>query len=341
MADRATIRDVAALAGVSLGTISNYLTAKKAISGAARTKIESAIDQLDFIPNTAVRVMRGQRNSAIGFMIPDSSNPFFSEVARGVEEVAIQAGYVVVICNTNGDDGRENHYARTLSEMRVVGAIATPLSASEKNLRQLEVSGASIVILGSGERPPSFSSVDVDDVAGGLLAGQHLIERGHQDVVFFGGPAADPQIHARFEGLQRAFRTAGLDASDIRRIDAAGGSTAARLEGARRVIAMTDRPSAAFCANDLLAIALETELMRASIPVPDSFEIIGYDDIDSAQTAPIPLTTIRQPQFEIGKAAAELLLAAAQGNGERHHVTFQPELVQRGTTRFIGAIAST
>ena len=167
MADRATIKEVSALAGVSVGSISNYLTSKKPISDRQRERIQKAIDELGFIPNSAVRVMRGQRNSAIGFMIPDSSNPFFFEVARGVEDVAIAEGYVVVICNTNGEDARENHYAKALSEMRVVGAIATSQSASEKNLSQLDASGASIVLLGSGDHPMAFSSVDVDDVEGG------------------------------------------------------------------------------------------------------------------------------------------------------------------------------
>ncbi len=333
MAERATIRDVAELAGVSVGTISNFLTSKKAISDRARARIESAIAELGFIPNSAVRVMRGQRNSAIGFMIPDSSNPFFSEVARGVEDVAIASGYVVVICNTNGDDVRENHYARALSEMRVVGAIATPLSASEKNLRQLDTSGASIVLLGSGEHPLEFSSVDVDDVEGGYLAATHLIRRGHRDIVFFGGPGADPQIHARFEGMKRGYRAASLDPNLIRRVDASGSSTSARLEGARRIIALEPRPSAVFCANDLLAIALEAELLRGGVRIPDDFEIVGYDDIDSAQTAPVPLTTVRQPQFEIGKAAAALLLAQAKAESPNQHISFSPRLIERESTR--------
>ena len=333
MAERATIKDVAALAGVSVGSISNYLTSKKAISASARSRIESAISELGFIPNSAVRVMRGQRSSAIGFMIPDSSNPFFSEVARGVEEVAIDAGYVVVMCNTNGDDDRENHYARALSEMRVVGAIATPTSASEKNLAQLDASGASIVLLGSGEHPPAFSSVDVDDVTGGMLVAHHLIERGHRDILFFGGPAADPQIHARFEGLRRGFLAVGLDPSRIRRFDASGSTTAARLAGAREVIALNPRPTAAFCANDLLGIALEAELLRAGISVPGQFEIVGYDDIEGAQTAPVPLTTVRQPQFEIGKAAATLLLAQAKEGAPHEHISFRPHLVERESTR--------
>jgi LacI family transcriptional regulator len=332
VAERATIRDVAAIAGVSVGSISNYLTSKKAISASARTRIEAAIEQVGFIPNSAVRVMRGQRNHAIGFMIPDSSNPFFTEVARGVEDVAIEAGYVVVICNTNADPERENHYARALSEMRVVGAIVTPLSASERNLRQLVASGAALVLLGSGEKRVAFSSVDVDDVEGGYLAAKHLLERGHRDIVYFGGPGADPQIHARFEGMVRGLVEAGLDAGVVRRVDAAGSSTAVRLDAAKQILALSPRPTAVFCANDLLAIALEAEALRAGIQIPAGLEIVGYDDVDSAQTAALPLTTIRQPQFEIGKAAATLLLEQAGKDSPNRHISFSPQLIARATT---------
>ena len=332
MAERSTIRDVAAVAGVSVGSISNYLTSKKAISDSARSRIAAAIEEVGFIPNSAVRVMRGQRNGAIGFIIPDSSNPFFTEVARGVEDVAIEAGYVVVTCNTNGDPVRENHYAKVLSEMRVVGAIVTPLSVSEKNLSQLDASGASLVLLGSGERRLGFSSVDVDDVQGGYLAVKHLLGRANLDLVFFGGPAADPQIRARYQGMVRALQESGIDAHSVRRVDATSHTTASRIEASRKVIELNPRPTAVFCANDLLALALESEALRAGIAIPEDFEIMGYDDIDGAQTAYVPLTTVRQPQFDIGKAAATLLLEQTGESSLRRHISFNPQLIVRETT---------
>ncbi|MBO9627075.1 MAG: LacI family DNA-binding transcriptional regulator, partial [Microbacterium sp.] len=138
MTRRATIREVARLAEVSLGTISNYLNNNKPIAPETRDRIESAIDQLGFIPNAGVRVMRGGRSHAIAFLIPDSGNPFLVEVARGIEDVAIGARHVVVTCNTDGDREREDHYARVLSEMRVVGAVAMAMSAGETALRRLE-----------------------------------------------------------------------------------------------------------------------------------------------------------------------------------------------------------
>ena len=332
MAERATIRDVAGLAGVSVGTISNYLTSKKPISARARQSIEAAIDELGFIPNSAVRVMHGQRTSAVAFMIPDSSNPFFAEVGRGVEHVAVQAGMVVVVCNTDGDDARENQYAQTLSELRIAGAIVTPLSAAENNLRQLDASGAAIVVLGTGEQPHRYPSVDVDDTAGGYLAGQHLVERGRRDLVFFGGPGGDPQIHARFEGLRLAVVESGGDPNRIRRIDSAGNTGAQRREAARRILDLDPAPTGVFCANDLLAMALESSALAAGRRIPEDLEVVGYDDIDSAETAPVPLTTIRQPQFEIGVAAATLLLSRARGDLSGESVSFAPTLIERAST---------
>ncbi len=331
MPDRSTIRDVAERAGVSIGTISNFLNATKPISDPVRERIEAAIEELKFIPNSAVRVMHGHRTSAIALMVPDSQNPFFAEVAKGVEEVAVQSGLVVVMCNTNGDEARENQYARTLSEMRVTGAIVTPLSAREKNLRQLDISGAAIVVLGTGEGRPLYPTVDVDDVTGGRLAGLHLIERGHRIIAFFGGPGADPQIHARYEGLTQVIREAGLDPSSVERVDSAGSGYADRAKAARRILSLQPAPTAVFCANDLLALVLESEALAAGIDVPNDLSIVGYDDIEAAAMARVPLTTIRQPQSELGVAAARTLLASARGENPKHQ-RFTPELIQRNST---------
>jgi LacI family transcriptional regulator len=332
MAGGATIRDVAQLAEVSLGSISNYLTDKKPVSAKARARIEAAITELGFIPNDAARIMRGARSHAIGFVIPDAGNPFLTEVARGIEDVAIGSGYVVVSCNTDGDRSREDHYAQALSEMRVVGAVVMAMSTTEGHLRKLEASGAVVVIAGSGHHDSGFPTVEVDNVHGGYLAMKHLLDRGHRNVVFFGGPGAEPQIDDRYAGCVKAMTQAGLDPATLVRLDANGNSTAARVAGAEHVADLIPAISAAVCANDLLALALEATLIRRGVPIPDRFAIVGYDDIDTAELAPIPLTTIRQPQYELGRVAARLVLDLAGGDGAKPIETFIPELVVRSTT---------
>jgi LacI family transcriptional regulator len=332
VAGGATIRDVAQLAQVSLGSISNYLTDKKPVSPKARARIESAIAELGFIPNDAARIMRGARSHAIGFVIPDAGNPFLTEVARGIEDVAIRSGYVVVSCNTDGDRGREDHYAQALSEMRVVGAVVMAMSTSESHLRKLEASGAVVVIAGSGHRDSGFPTVEVDNVHGGYVAMKHLLDRGHRTIVFFGGPGAEPQIDDRYAGCVRAIVEAGLDPAILTRLDANGNSTAARVTAAESVADLIPGVTAAVCANDLLALALEATLIRRGISIPSQFAIVGYDDIDTAELAPIPLTTVRQPQYDLGRVAAQLVLDLADGNETAAIESFVPELVIRATT---------
>jgi LacI family transcriptional regulator len=332
LAGGATIRDVAQLAQVSLGSISNYLTDKKPVSPKARARIESAIAELGFIPNDAARIMRGGRSHAIGFVIPDAGNPFLTEVARGIEDVAIRSGYVVVSCNTDGDRGREDHYAQALSEMRVVGAVVMAMSTSENHLRKLEASGAVVVIAGSGHHDSGFPTVEVDNIHGGYVAMKHLLERGHRNVVFFGGPGAEPQIDDRYAGCVRAIVEAGLDPDNLTRLDANGNSTAARVAAAESVADLMPGVTAAVCANDLLALALEATLIRRGVSIPEQFAIVGYDDIDTAELAPIPLTTVRQPQYDLGRVAAQLVLDLAAGNEAAEIESFVPELVIRATT---------
>ena len=333
MAGGPTIREVAQLAQVSLGSISNYLSDKKPVSAKVRERIEAAIDELGFIPNDAARIMRGARSHAIGFVIPDAANPFLTEVARGIEDVAIEAGHVVVTCNTNSDRSREDHYVQALSEMRVAGAVVMAMSASEGHLRKLQASGAAVVIIGSGHAASGFPTIELDSERGGYLAMRHLLERGHRSVVFFGGPGAEPQIEERYQGALRALGEAGLDASIVRRIDSDGNSTAARTAAAEHIAELIPSVTAALCANDLLALVLEATLTRRGIDIPRQFALVGYDDIDRAHLATVPLTTIRQPQYELGRAAARLVIDIAEGRGDTVvPPVFEPELVVRSTT---------
>ncbi len=330
---KATIRDVARLANVSLGTISNYLNGTKGVSARSASAIDAAVAELGFIPNSGARVMRGARSHAIGFIIPDTTNPFFIEVARGIEDVAIGAGHVVVTCNTLGDPDREDHYARSLSEMRVLGAVVTGMTATESHLRLLASSGAALVVLGTPDLNPTMSTVSVDDRQGGYEAMSHLVGLGHRRIVLVGGPAGDVQIARRFEGARAAWsEQTSLDVDELRRVDALGSTPATRMAAADALLALDPLPTAVLCANDVIALAVCARLAQRGFTVPGDFSVVGYDDIDDAQLAPVPLTTVRQPQFEMGLAAARIVLALAAGSDELQHVSFEPTLMVRSTT---------
>lgn len=302
----ATIRDVAALSRVSLGTVSNYLSGKKRVSDETRERIQAAIDELEFVPNAAVRVMQGGRSHVIAFIIPDNGNPFFLEVARGIEDFAIANGHVVVSCNTEGDLERERHYAKALSEMRVGAVVAVSSWTNEHLLVTLRQSGVRVVTLGRQQPDHPFPTIGADDLRGGFLAMSHLLQLGHRRVAFLGAPEAESQIRERFAGCVAAYTDAGLDPVDLLRVDADLNSPTARSEAARALLSREPRPTAVVCANDVIALALQTEAIRAGLRIPEDIAIVGYDDIEGAAIAPIPLTTIHQPRYELGHRAAEL-----------------------------------
>lgn len=324
----ATIRDVARLAEVSIGTISNYLNESKPVSDETRGKIQAAIEKLEFVPNSAVRVLHGHLSHVIAFIVPDGGNPFLQEIAKGIEDVAISERHVVVACNTEGAAEREQHYARALGEMRVRAAIAVASPTTHSMLGRLARTGTRGVVL--GPRDPDFSSVDVDDREGGRLAMRHVVERGYQRLLFFGGPAAGPQIEGRSSGYADELRAAGRDPGELLRLDAMSGSPTDRSAAARAILNLPELPDAVLCANDLLALALEAEAIRAGIRIPEDLAIVGYDDIEGARTAPIPLTTVHAPAYEIGRTAAQL--AFARRGAPPEHISLDATLIARWST---------
>lgn len=320
----ATVRDVARLAQVSIGTVSNYLNDSKPIGEATRTRIEEAIERLNFVPNNAVRIVLGGRAPATAFLLPDGGNPVFAEVARGIEDVSLAQGRVVMSCNTDGETLREQQYARALAETRIHSAIAVASGTSTDTLTMLRQAGVRVVLIGP-HADPTISSVTVDDEQGGYLATRHVLELGHRDIAYFGGPGGTPQIDQRLRGVVQALAERGLPSDALQRIDALGSSAHERMRAAARLIELSRRPTAVICANDLLAIALQSVAVRRGVRIPDELSIVGYDDIESASTSPVLLTTIHQPLYLLGRTAAEL----AGSDGPAEHIVFTPELVVR------------
>lgn len=286
--------------------------------------------------------MRGGRSHAIGFIIPDATNPFFIEVARGIDDVALHAGLVVVTCNTQGEAAREKHFARSLSEMRVAGAIVTATTATESHLQLLASSGAALVVLGTSGAASTLPTVSVDDELGGSLAMRHLLDLGHRDIVLVGGPAGELQVARRFAGAARVWnQVAGAGRNELRRLDAMGSTPEARMAAADGIANLNPMPTAVLCANDVIALAVSARLAQRGFLVPADFSVVGYDDIDAARVALTPLTTIRQPQYEIGRAAAETVLAIAGGATPADaQKRFTPELIVRQSTAVPRRVAS-
>ena len=204
MSSMSSIREVAKRAGVSLGTVSNVLNRPEIVSEETRRRVQQAIEEIGFVPNGSARQLRAGRSQHIGLVVLDVANPFFTEVARGVEDAANEAGYVVILCNSDDSLEKESHYLQVLEEQRTQGVLITPVQNDASYLQRLRQRGIAVVLLDRPSRIKDLCSVSVDDVRGGELAAMHLIEQGHQRIAFVHGPLTIRQCADRYRGVLRA-----------------------------------------------------------------------------------------------------------------------------------------
>ena len=248
-----------------------------------------------------------------------------------MEEVARANGVAVYLCNSDSDASREADYLGLLAEQRVRGILVTPVG---DDMSQLELFRRGIpIVLVDRAAGDDWCSVGVDDVDGGMLAVTHLIEQGHRRIAFIGGPIATVQVADRLRGARSALETAGRSPDDLAVLPTDALNFGEGLRAGERLLGLPKarRPTAAFCANDLVALGLLQQMTRTGVDVPGDLAIVGYDDIRFAGAAAVPLSSVRQPRELLGRTAAELLLAESKDLDDHVHqqVVFHPELVVR------------
>jgi len=258
-------------------------------------------------------------------------------VARGVEDAVESVGGVVLLGNSAGQAARERRYLELFEEQRVRGVLIAPLEDAVPPLGALTRLGIPVVFLDRHADDSGYSSVSVDDVTGGTIAAGHLVAQGHRRLAFVGGPHSLRQVRERRQGAE-AVVAATADASLVI-VPTPGLTAAAGRLAADELVALPSaaRPTAVFAANDLLAIGLLQGLGAHGLHVPQDMAIIGYDDIDFAAVAGVPLSSVRQPRADLGRRGAEILFAEIEAleSGrpiEHQHPRFQPDLVTRAST---------
>jgi len=331
-----SIREVAKRARVSLGTVSNVLNRPEIVAEETRLRVLQAIEEIGFVRNGSARQLRAGRSQHIGLVVLDVTNPFFTEIARGVEDLANQAGYVVILCNSEDSVEKESHYLHMLEEQRTQGVLITPVQSDASYLQRFRQRGIAVVLLDRPSRISDLCSVAVDDVRGGELAVTHLLEQGHRCIAFVHGPLSIKQCADRRRGVLRALKTAGLD-PERALLDITTPTQNAREgeESMEKLLSARIKPTAAFCANDLLALGLMRKLIKHGLSVPGDMALVGYDDVEFASVLITPLTSIRQPKYELGRMAAEMLLDEANhpATHQHKHIVYQPELIIRESSR--------
>ncbi|MFJ7327588.1 LacI family DNA-binding transcriptional regulator [Streptomyces cyaneofuscatus] len=334
MARSVGIKDVARVAGVSVGTVSNVINRPDAVGPDIRARVLSAIDRLGYVRSESARQLRAGRSRIMGLLVLDMGNPFFVDVARGAERAAREAGLGVMVCNSAQSPGEEAEYLSLFAEQRVRGVLLTPADATGRNIAAFRRHGIPFVLVDRVAEGTTECSVSVDDVAGGALAVRHLVEAGHRSIAYVSGPPGFNQVRDRRTGALAALAEAGLGPEALRELPTDRLDVAAGRDAGARLLGLADRPTAVFCANDLLALGVLQSLFAAGVSVPGDLALVGYDDIEFAAAAAVPLTSVRQPAAAMGALAAGLLLEETGAGGdpaahEHRRVVLQPELVVR------------
>jgi len=298
--DRTTsISDVAASAGVSIGTVSNVLNRPQVVALDTRARVEAAIEA-----NESARQLGSGRSRAIGLVVLDLRNPFFTDVARGAQEVTQEQGNAILIADSREDEATERANVELFVQQRVQGLLLAPSGAGEEAATLLVRARIPVVLIDRSSNTDGLCSVTVDDVRGGSLAISHLQELGHRRLAFVGGPSSLMQVTDRKAGAERQLRP---DASLLVISTSGLNVTQGRL-AAETLLALPDseRPTAIFAANDLVALGVLQACHLNGLRVPQDMALIGYDDIDFAESAAVPLTSIRQLSAGAGPGCREV-----------------------------------
>ena len=329
-----SLRDVAKRAGVSVGTVSNVLNRPHVVAPETLKRVRKTIDDLNFVPNGFARQLRSGHSRTLGLIVPDVANPFFTEVARGVEDAASKHDYAVFLCNSDESAAKEERYISVLIEQKVRGVLITPADDRPGHLDVLRDRNIAVALLDRETKNPNQCSVSVDDVRGGEIGMQHLISLGHTRIAWVNGPESIPQCADRAVGVASAAKAAKVSVKTIR---AALMNTITGEEVTKEILALDEMPTAIFCANDLLALGVMRALIAEGIKVPEHISILGYDDIAFAASAAVPLSSVAQPAYQLGVTAAELILSECEEPDSHAHqqIRFQPQLIARSSTSAI------
>jgi len=333
------IRRVAEKAGVSLGTVSNAINRPEILAPETLKRVRKAIDELKFIPNASAQTLRAGKTRILGLVVPDISNPFFTDLAKGVNDAALLAGYVVILCNTDEDSEKEDHYIDILAGQNVRGILITPAHETNKRLNEISKRGIGLTLVDRPSIGLDTCSVEVNDAHGGLLALEHLYERKHRKIMCLTGESDIPQVAERERGMREAIsRIPKADRPTIitQRIPMMTADSASTVMS-EHISEKGLNFTAVICGNDLVAFGAIRAIRAAGYSIPEDVSVIGYDDIDFAANATVPLTSIAQPKYQLGYAAAELVISECE-NPEKHahqKIQFQPHLIVRNSTRSI------
>jgi LacI family transcriptional regulator len=326
-----TIYDVARAAGVSTSTVSHVLNSTRYVSEETKQRVHRAMEDLRYRPNNLARGLVRQETRTLALIVADNGNPFFAELARAIEDYGFEAGYNVILCNSDRSTSKELAYLDMLISKRVDGIVYTTMSTQQDQLLPLVDNNIPLVTF---ER--EYEQVDailLDNVKSGFEATRHLIDLGHRRIACICGPDAKTRSHARIRGYEQALLQAGIDL-DPELIQPGDWTIQSGLLRAQQLFDLPTPPTAIFALNDLMAIGALTFLRERGVAIPEEVSVIGLDNIAFSEFSCPPLTTIATPIAEVGQRLCQLLLDRINGRlpPESQRFTVQGTIVTRRST---------
>jgi LacI family transcriptional regulator len=327
-----TVLDVAKRAGVAPITVSRVINNSGYISQSTRERVEAAVKELGYVPNTIARGLRSKRTRTLALVVTDITNPYFTLMARGVEDSAGDSNYTVVYCNTDESEAKEEKYANILAQRQVDGVLLVPACGNVKTINFLRSNDIAVVAL--DRRVPG---VEIDVVRADSEDGAHrliklLIALGHERIAVITGPQNVSTSVDRVTGYQRALAEAGLGENELVYYGAFNQQSG--YEFTRQAMLHMPRPTAIFGANNFITIGIIKALQDLNLDVPGDISVVGFDDLPESMLMSPFLTVAAQPAYEIGQMAAELLLKRISGEArDRHEELVLPtKIIERAST---------
>lgn len=329
-----SMSDVAARAGVALGTVSNVLNHPDKVAEATLKRVHAAIDELGFVRNNQARSLAMGRSTTLGLVVTDIGNSFFVDIARGAEEGAAANGMTLLLANSDNDYAKQETYLDLFDQARFAGILLAPFEAAPESAHRLRGHGRPVLLLNVAVPVDEGCSIVVDNEQGGYLAARHLIEEGRRRLAFVGGPdRLEPLLERRLGAERAVAETNGavtLEEIIVGAVNAPEGRAAGSIILDR---APEERPDGVFAASDLLALGL-VQTLSAALRIPDDLAVIGYDNNSAVRESAIPISTIAQPGREMGEIGARLLWSevADEQAHEHEHVVLAPALIARASS---------
>ncbi len=330
-----TISDIAKLANVSKSAVSIVINNKAGVSNKTRSKVLETIKKYNYSPNYIAQSLAARETKSIGLIIKKIDNPYFSKVMKGVYDTCSELGYSPLLASSELSSEKESEMITALMSKKVDGLIISPLLIENANFNQLGNlinDNFPLVVLG-GIKNYLTNSVDIDNIKAAYDAVSKLIELGHTRIAHFAGPAHSSHGQKRLEGYKQALFENNLPINNDYILPVEPYITNGYKTGKELFLKKMELPTAVFCYNDLIAIGLINALLELGIKVPETVSVVGFDNIDFGEFLKIPLTTINMPAYEIGKAAANLLIRQIRNSATpmNENIIIEHELIDRSS----------